>query len=112
MVVTPMWKLHLLRFLGDAEVWLRNIFSTPAARRARYRQMVAEEAFETWMNFGVRFQSHIRGHIAAAERSGNAGNTRFWRDVLESAKVFDADPENRRKRDTMIRYDTDAPGAA
>lgn len=99
MAVTPVWKLWVLRFLGDAEAWLRNLFLTPARRADRYRQIVAEEAFETWMGFGSDFERVLTDRIAATERSGPAGNIKFWRDVLASAKDFDSYPDNKRKRD-------------
>jgi len=101
MVITPMWKLRLLRFLGDAELWLQNFFSSPAKRAQRYRQTINEEAFETWMNSGPEFASVLEDRIAAAGRRGQHGSVRFWQDVLVSAYDFDSYPENRRQRDQI-----------
>ena len=101
MVVTPMWKLRFLRFLGNIEFWLREIFSTPKARAERYRQTVAEEAFETWLNSGAGFAQVITDRIDAAQKRGAHKSVRFWQDVLLSAYDFDSYPENRRKREEM-----------
>ncbi len=111
MVVTPMWKVRLAIFRGVAGAWLRNIFSTPKARAERYRQAVAEEAFETWMNSGRQFARSIEDRIAAAMKRGDHNAVRFWQDVFASAHQFDADPENRRKRDAMTIYDDRALAA-
>jgi hypothetical protein len=101
MAVTPMWKVRLAIFQGVAGAWLRNIFSTSASRAERYRQSVTEEAFETWMNGGDDFARVIAERIDAARRSGEHTSVRFWQDVFASAHDFDADPENRSKREAM-----------
>ena len=103
MVVTPMWKIQLALFQGVAGAWLRNFFSTPKARAKRYRQAVAEEAFESWMNCGQDFAKAITDRIDASKRNGAHNSVRFWQDVFASAHDFDSLPENRRKRDAMTR---------
>jgi len=101
MVVTPMWKLRLMLFLGSAKAWLRNLFLTRAQKVERYRQAVAEEAFETWMNSGDGFAAAIEGRIAGAKARGEHRAVRFWQDVFTSAHEFDHYPENRCKRAAM-----------
>lgn len=77
MVVTPAWKLGLMLFLGVAEAWLRNFFSTPRKRAQRYRQDANEEAFETWLNGGAEFAKFIEdgspppGVAVSTDRSGS-----------------------------------------
>lgn len=66
MAVTPVWKVRLAIFQRVAGAWLANMFSTPKLRAERYRQAVAEEAFETWMNSGRHFARSINDRIAAA----------------------------------------------
>jgi hypothetical protein len=112
MVVTPTWKLKLLLFLGVAEAWLRNFFSTPTKRAQRYREVVNEEAFETWMNGGAEFAKVIEDRITAAGRRGEHGSVRFWQDVLMAAYDFDSYPENRRQREQIATGFYDRPQAA
>jgi hypothetical protein len=101
MVVTPMWKLRLLLFLGTAKAWLRNLFLTRAQKLEHYHQAVTEEAFEIWMNCGEEFAAAIEGRIAGAKARGEHNSVRFWQDVFASAHEFDHHPENRRKRAAM-----------
>ena len=102
----PMWKTRLAIFQGVAGAWLRNIFSSSEVRAERYRQTIAEESFETWMNYGTDFAQVIANKIDDATRRGAHSAVRFWQDVLISAYDFDLHPENRRKRDVMtIRCD-------
>jgi hypothetical protein len=101
MAVTPMWKVRLAIFQGVAGAWLRNIFSSPKTRAERYRQAVAEEAFETWMSCGDDFAKAIAAQIDDAGRRQEHDTVRFWQDVFASAHDFDADPENRSKREAM-----------
>ena len=107
-----MWKVRLAIFRGVAGAWLRNIFSTSKVRAERYRQAVAEEAFEIWMNSGRDFARTVTERIDAAGQRGEHKAVRFWQDVLVSAHDFDSYPENRRQRDAMIRYDDDESGVA
>src|ERR1700761_7413150 len=65
MVVTPMWKVRLLLFLGSAKAWAQNLFLTREQKLERYRQAVTEEAFEIWMNSGHHFARSIEDRIAA-----------------------------------------------
>jgi hypothetical protein len=95
------WKIRWLLFQGFLELWVRKIFSSRQSRTARYRQSVDEAAFETWMEWGPEFEGILNRHIAQAERDRRQRTARFWRDVLVSAKVIEADPDNRRKRDAM-----------
>ena len=101
MAFTPLWKLRLMLFLGSAKAWLGNLFLTRAQKSERYRQAVAEEAFETWMNCGDEFSAAIEDRIAAAKGRGEHSSVRFWQDVFTSAHEFDHYPENRRKRAAM-----------
>jgi hypothetical protein len=101
MAVTPVWKVRLAIFQGVAGAWLRNIFSSPKARAERYRQAVAEEAFETWMNCGDDFAKVIAARIDDAGRRREHDAVRFWQDVFASAHDFDSYPENRSKREAM-----------
>lgn len=96
-----MWKVRWLLFLGSTEAWLRNLFLTRSQRVERYRQAVAEEAFETWMNCGDAFAASIEDRIAGAKNRGEQGSVRFWQDVFASAHEIDSHPDNRRKRDAM-----------
>jgi hypothetical protein len=105
MAVTPMWKIRLAIFQGVAGAWLRNIFSSPKARAERYHQAVAEEAFETWMNWGEDFAKVISDRIDAAERDSQHSSVRFWQDVLVSAHDFDSYPENRAQRESMTFHE-------
>jgi hypothetical protein len=99
--------------LGSTKAWLRNLFLTRAQKVERYRQAVAEEAFETWMNSGRDFARSIEDRIAAALKRGDHDTVRFWQDVFASAHEFDSDPENRRKRDAMtFCEDCTMPAAA
>jgi hypothetical protein len=103
MALSPMWKIRLVLFLGSTEAWLRNLFLSPSRRAAQYRQAVAEEAFESWMDFGDAFDAAIEDRIASAKNRGEQGAVQFWQDVFASAREIDSDPDNRRKRDAMTR---------
>jgi hypothetical protein len=109
MAITPTWTIRLAIFQGVAGAWLWNIFSTSQARAERNHQAIAEEAFETWMDSGEDFARVISERIDVAGRRGDHNAVRFWQDVFASAHNFDADPENRRKRDAkIVRYDDEA----
>jgi hypothetical protein len=101
MAVTAMWKVRLAIFQGVAGAWLLNIFSSPKAPADRYRQAVAEEAFETWMNCGQDFAKVIAARIDDAGRRREHHAVRFWQDVFASAHDFDSYPKNRSKREAM-----------
>src|ERR1700677_1567319 len=101
MPVTSMWKIRLAIFQGIAGNWLSNIFSNSTKRAERYRQAVAEEAFEIWMNSGEDFARAIEERMGEAKQRGAHSSVRFWQDVFALAHEFDSNPENRRKREIM-----------